>query len=567
MNANQIDNFFLNEKKGEPKSGVFPSRKQFKYLPKILSRKERNIIAFLALIVVGALLYIPLSLYFNKTTPVASYGGTYIEGIIGEPRHINPVLAVNDTDRDLIRLIYSSLTKYDEKGNLIGDLAENFEISEDGLSYTFYLKNAEWHDGETVTADDVVFTIQTIQNDENNSPQRVNWNNVEVERVNERTVKFTLENKHAQFLNSTTIGILPKHIWQGVKPINLSLSDLNFEPIGSGPYKFKEFKKDSIGKIQSYELVANKDYYEGRPYIDKIELKFYPTESELIAAYNRGDIANVSNISAQSLNRLKFQQRLDIKRIKFPRYFTVFFNPNQSETLSDSDIRKALNYAIDKEKIIDEVLGGEALMVGSPMIPAVLGGIDSINPYDYDPNKAKELIESSEVENLSITLTTSEWPEFVIVGNMIKEQWESIGFNVELQIADITTVQQIIKDRSYEALLFGEVLAVDPDPFSFWHSSQKKAPGLNLAAYGSEEADKLLEEARSTLDPLKRMTTYGKFQEIVQKDAPVIFLYSPLYIYPQDNDVKNSTMEVISVPSDRFSNINTWFISTRRIKK
>ncbi len=567
MNANQIDNFFLNEKKEKPKSGVFPSRKQFKYLPKILSKRERNIIAFLALIVIGALIYIPLSLYFNKTTPVASYGGTYVEGIKGEPRHINPILAVNDTDRDLTRLIYSSLTKYDEKGNLVGDLAENFEISEDGLSYTFYLKNAEWHDGETVTADDVVFTIQTIQNDENNSPQRVNWNNVEVERVDEKTVKFTLEKKYAQFLNSTAIGILPKHIWQGVKPINLNLSDLNLEPIGSGPYKFREFKKDSLGKIQSYELTANKDYYDGRPYIDKIELKFYPTESELIAAYNRGDIANVSNISAQNLNRLKFQQRLDIKRIKFPRYFTVFFNPNQSETLSDSDIRKALNYATDKEKIISEVLDGEALMVESPMIPAVLGGIDSINPYDYDPSKAKELIESSETEDLSITLTTSEWPEFVIVGNMIKEQWESIGFNVELQIADITTMQQIIQDRSYEALLFGEVLAVNPDPFSFWHSSQKKAPGLNLAAYDSEEADKLLEEASSTLDPLKRMITYSEFQKIVMEDAPVVFLYSPLYIYPQDNDVRGSTMEVISVPSDRFSNINTWFISTRRIKK
>ncbi len=567
MNANQIDNFFLNEGKGKSKPGFLPSKKQFKYLPKILSRKERNIIVLLTLVVIGSLIYIPLSLYFNKTRPIASFGGTYIEGIVGEPRNINPILAINDADRDLVRLIYSSLTKYDEKGKLVGDLAESFDVSEDGLIYTFNLKEAVWHDGQPVTADDVIFTIQSIQNDEYNSPQRMNWKSVEVEKVNDRTVKLTLKNKYAQFLNNTTIGILPRHIWQEVKPINFSLSDLNIEPIGSGPYEFSKFKKNSLGKIQSYELTANKEYYEGRPYIDKIELKLYPSESELITAYNRGDVSNISNISAQNINRLKFQQKLDIKRIKFPRYFTVFFNPNQSELLSELDIRKALNCATDKEKIVEDVLNGEALLIKSPMIPIVLGGVDGITPCEFDQDKAKNLIEGSETEELSITLTTSEWPEFVIVGNILKEQWESVGFNVELQIADITTMQQIIKDRSYEALLFGEVLAIDPDPFSFWHSSQKKSPGLNLAVYDNSEADKLLEEARSTLDPLKRVLSYNKFQEIVKDDSPAVFLYSPLYIYPQDNDVQGNNVEIISIPSDRFSNINSWFISTKRIKK
>jgi peptide/nickel transport system substrate-binding protein len=567
MNANQLDNFFLNEEKKRPKPGFFPSKKQFKYLPKILSKKERNVVAVLALIIIGSIIYIPLSLYFNKTTPVASSGGTYSEGIIGEPRHINPALATNDADRDLVRLIYSSLTKYDNQGNIIGDLAESFDVSEDGLTYTFVLKDAEWHDGQPVTADDIVFTVNTFQNEDYNSPQRINWNSVLAERIDDKTAKLTLKNKYAQFLNNTTVGILPKHVWQNVKPINFSLSDLNVEPIGSGPYKFSELKKDSLGKIQSYELKAHKKYHDGRPYIDRVELKFYPTESELVAAYNRGDVSNISNISAQNLNRLKFQQRLDVKRIKFPRYFTVFFNPDQSETLSELDVRQALNHATDKTTVINEVLNGEALLVKSPVIPAVLGGVDIADPYAYDQNKARELLQNTEAEDLSITLTTSEWPEFVIVANMLKEQWESVGFNVELQIADITTMQQIIKDRSYEALLFGEVLTVDPDPFSFWHSSQKKSPGLNLAVYDDPEADRLLEEGRSTLDPLKRMSSYDDFQKVVLEGAPAIFLYSPLYIYPQDNDVRSNDIEIISVPSDRFSNINTWFISTKRIKK
>lgn len=567
MNNHQIDNFFIEDKEN-PKPGFFPSKKQFKYLPKILSRKERNVISLLVLIIIGSLIYIPVSFYLNKTIPVASAGGKYVEGVIGEPRHINPALTSTDADRDLVRLIYSSLTKYDEKGNIVGDLAENYNISENGLSYTFFIKeNAKWHDGQDVTADDVVFTIKTIQNPEYSSPQRINWQGIEVEKIDDKTVKFTLRGRYAQFLNNTTLGILPRHIWETVKPVNFGLSNNNLEPMGSGPYVFKKFKTDSLGRIEYYELKANEQYFEGRPYIDEVALKFYPTETELISAYNRNEIQNLANISAQNLKGLKFQQKLEINRLKLPRYFTVFFNQNQSETLSDEDIRQALNYATDKDKIIKEVLDNEATTVHSPVIASILGDMYVPNPYDFDLGKAKELIEGSELEDLSIALTTSEWPEFVTVANMLKEQWEAIGFTVDLQIVDIATMQQIIKDRSYEALLFGEVLAIDPDPFSFWHSSQKKAPGLNLAVYDNEEADKLLEEARTTLDPVKRLLKYDDFQKVVLDDAPAIFLYSPFYIYPQDEDVKGNELEILSIPSDRFSNINKWFISTKRVKK
>lgn len=566
MNTNQIDNFFTEDKEN-PKPGLFPSKKQFKYLPKILSKKERNLISILALIIIGSLIYIPLSLYFNKTLAVAANGGEYVEGILGEPRHINPILAVNDADRDLIRLVYSSLTKYDEEGKIVGDLAD-YEISENGLTYTFFIKDdAQWHDGQDVTADDVVFTIKTVQDAEYNSPLRVNWQGIEVEKVDDKTVRFVLKSQYAQFLNNTTLGILPKHIWEEIKPVNFGLSVFNLEPIGSGPYVFKKFKKDSLDRIKSYELESNRKYYEGRPYIDKVELKFYSSEGELLSAYNRNEVANVSNISAQNINRLKFQQKLDIKRLKLPRYFTVFFNESEGGALSDPDIRQALNYATDKNEIIKEVLDEEAIAVNSPMIASILGGFSNLNPYEFNPEKAKELLAESEAEELSIALTTSEFPEFVIVSNILKEQWEAVGFKVNLQIVNISTMQQLIKDRAYEALLFGEVLAIDPDPFSFWHSSQKKSPGLNLSVYDNSKADQLLEEARTSLDPVKRKLAYEEFQKVILDDAPAVFLYSPLYIYPQNEDVKGNNAEIISIPSDRFANINQWYIDTKRIGK
>ena len=572
-------------------------RSQIRLLAKILSKKERYFILLLLLTIVGALVSIPFTAYHHFTKPAPNFGGSFVEGIVGEPLHINPLLLsqTGDADRDLANLIYSGLLKYNGQGKLVPDLAKSYEISSDGLNYTIYLKeNAKWHDNTPVTADDVVFTIQTAQNGDYNSLQRVNWLGIEVEKLNETTLIFKLKNKYAQFLNNLTIRILPKHLWENVKPSNFALSELNLKPVGSGPYKFSKLKKDKLGLIQSYELTANRNFYDGRPYINDIELKFYNSESVMIDAYNKNEIDNLGALSAKNLKKIKFKQRVVLEKIKMPRYFSLFFNQSQSKLLSDKNLRLALAHATNKKALIDTLLDGNGIEINSPLIGEILDINTDTDNYGYDQDASKKILhdagwDSSDengilikkpdnsklkkgekpkpTQTLSFKITTSTLPELTEAANIIKEQWKQVGVNVEVESLPTIDLQQAIKDRSYQILLFGEILNIDPDPFVLWHSSQKRDPGLNLALYDNKNADKLLEDARQNLNPMERAKSYDDFQKLIVAHLPAIFLYSPFYIYGRSKDIQGFDSSIIAIPSDRFSNIERWYINTKRVFK
>ena len=557
---------------------------QLRLLPKVLSKRERYWILTFMLIIIGSVIAIPFTAYTHYTNPVATYGGSFSEGIVGQPRHINPLLAqTNDPDRDLSSLIYSGLLKHNESGQLVPDLAKSYEISSDGLNYTVYLKdNAMWQDGQRVTADDVIYTIQTAQDADYGSPQRVNWQGVTVTKANDTTVIFKLNNKYAQFLNNLTIGILPQHIWGTVQPINFASSDYNLKPIGSGPYMFDKLQKDDLGQIQSYQLTANKTFYDGRSYIDTIVARFYPSEDAMITAYNNNEVEDLSSISPNNLNELKFKQRLNINELKVPRYFAVFFNQAQNPALADKNVRLALNYATDKQAIINSVINGKGTAIYSPLIENVLGVDQDITKYTFDPNQAKTILSADgwtstdskgilqkgsgkSLTRLTINITTSTLPELSQIAQILKDQWAKVGVEVTIDNLAAPQLQQVIKDRSYQSLLFGEILDLDPDPFSLWDSSQTQKLGLNLALYSNKTVDSLLEDARQSLNPIDRAQKYDDFQKIVISDAPAVFLYNPLYLYPQTADIKGNETTTIGTPADRFANIEKWYIDTKRV--
>ena len=501
---------------------------KIRLLPKVLSQKERYLIIIFFFVFVRSLISLPFTVFYHYTKATPNYGGSFSEGIVGEPHYINPLLSQNnDVDRDLVSLIYSGLMKYNEEGKLVPDLAKSYEISSDGLNYTIYLKeNAKWQDGTPLTADDVMFTVQTAQNPDYGSLQRINWQGVDVEAIDKYTVILKLKNKYAQFLNNLTLNILPHHIWQDVKPVNFALSDFNLKPIGSGPYKFKKLIKDNAGRIKSYELESNKNFYDGRPYIDRIELKFFASEDEMINEYNKNSIESMAFVSANNLKKVKFKKRLNIEELKLPRYFAIFFNQTEAPILSDKNIRLALSYGTDKKDLIDKILDERGIEINSPMMGGVLDITDDVKTYNYDLDKAKKLLADSgwgnpddkgvlsktakakssknkpATERLTLRLTTPTWSELTDVANLLKEQWAKIGVELVIEILPTQDLQQIIKERDYQMLLFGEILNIDPDPFSLWHSSQKRDPGLNLALYDNKTVDDLLEKARHTLNPL-----------------------------------------------------------------
>lgn len=521
--------------------------------------------------------------YFSKTEVIPASGGEYIEGIVGQPIHINPILSQsNETDADIAQMIFSGLMSYDGEGTLIPELAEDFEITEDKTRYIFHLrKNVTWHDGERFTAHDVLFTANIISDPLYKSPLRANWQGIETELIDDYTIAFTIKSPYAGFMHNLTFGILPKHIWEGVEPENFQLTDLNLQPIGTGPYKYYPvYQKDSKGNILVYKLVANPSYFLGKPYISKITLNFYAEEDEALSAYNRKEIMGIYSLSSHKMEEIKNKKSLAIHRFHIPRYFSVFLNQTKSIPVATDEVRDALAYATDKNEIIEKVLRKNGEPVYSPVLPGMIGYREDMEHKQFDLEKANNILEENKWERnsdgwrakdgipLTINLITTDWNELTETASVLKTQWEKAGIKTDVLTYSISDIQQNhIRPREYEALLFGQVTGADPDPYSFWHSSQKKDPGLNLALFGDNNTDKLIEEGRMEFDKEKRSSLYQEFQEKLEKETPAIFLYSPYYIYPMNKSIKGVEQKILISPSRRFGNINKWYIKTSRIWK
>lgn len=567
---NKLINFFKGLK--------WPTRYQWGHLFDILTNKEKTVLAVLVLVGIGSAIFCGVKFYYKNTSILPDFGGQYIEGIVGTPRFLNPVLAqTSEVDRDITNLIFSGLIK-NRGGQLVADLAKDYAVGENGKIYDFFLKeNIFWHDGHRLTAVDVVFTVQTIQNPEYKSPLRLNWQGVEVEKIDDLTVRFRLKNPYGPFLNNLTFGIIAKHIWEGTSPAKFSLSELNLNPVGTGSYKFKKIKKTG-DQIEFIELVKNKKYYDSSPYIESIKLFFFDEQKEALAAFNSGKINGLALTSCKEIQKLNPSLNFNKHVFPLPRYFALFFNQDKNKILAEKTIRQALAYSINKEAILQEVLNEKASVVDSAILSFIFGYTPNIDIYDFAPEHAKNILEAAgwqdkdqdgirekDEQLLEFTLSLPEWPELIETANFIQSSWQELGVLVNLDIREPKIIQkELIKPREYQILLFGEALGIEPDPFAFWHSSQKQDPGLNLALYQNKKVDTLLEEARQELNSDTRAEKLAQFQAMVAEDLPAIFLYSPSFLYAVDKKVKNIKSQLINVPAERFNNIEEWYIKVKR---
>ncbi|MCR4323254.1 MAG: ABC transporter substrate-binding protein [Candidatus Azambacteria bacterium] len=557
-------------------------------MPHALTTKERySTIALVLCTLMFGVAWIWMG-YIERTNAIPAHGYTYTEALVGEPQFINPILlGLNDTNRDIASLVYSGLMKYNENGNVVPDLAERYEISEDGMSYTFFLRtDAEWHDGEKVTVDDVMFTFSAILNPEYGSPQRASLQEIKAEKIDNYTIRLTIPHPYAQFLERMTNGIVPKHVWENINPKNISLAEANLMPIGSGPYRFVKFAKDKYGRIVSLSLAANQRSYNGTPFIAAIDFFFYQTNEDALQAYKQKKVMGVSGIESQQKGELE-KYGAHVYAMNVPKYFAVFFNQTSNKALADKNVRIALTHATDAMAITRDVFDGNATTIDSPVLPWFMGYNPDVKKYAPSIETAQALLEESgwkdrdadgirektigkdkEATPLAITLITSDLPDLIYTGELLKAQWEAVGARVTFETYTIDELkQQVIKQRGYEALLFGEALSQLPDPYLFWHSSQRRDPGLNLALYNNKDADALLETMRESLSADERTASVGKFQEILAEDVPAIFLYSPHYLYAVSNDVKNIITTHINTPARRFTAIEAWYIATTRVNK
>ncbi|MFC1686969.1 ABC transporter substrate-binding protein [Patescibacteria group bacterium] len=556
-----------------------PSFSQLSYLPKYLEHKERSVIRALVLLVVVALVFVGVRYYQRHIEILPDTGGEYVEALIGQPKFINPVLAQDsDTDNDLARLMYSGLLRFNDQMEIVPDLAERFEISEDQKSYTLkLLPDLLWSDEQPITANDVLFTVETIQDPDVSSPLASSLRGVTVELVDDLTIRFTLDEPFAPFLSTLTFGILPVHIWGDVLPSNLGLAEFNIRPVGNGPYQFSSLQKNRAGDIKSYTVSANPHYHDKQPYISKITFKLFPDFQTAIDAAKNRNVDSISFVPRSYESELAGNDDLVLNAFQLPQYTAIFFY-QKNDLLKDHALKEALALGIDKEKLLTEVLGGDGVVAHGPIPQGFLGYHKDIKKFDYDVAAAKKLLDDAGWaflegetvrkkgdQELRFTLTTVNQSEYVKTAELLQEYWKVLNIEVELNIVEPSRFErEILRQKNYEALLYGELIGFDPDPFPFWHSSQSLGDGLNLPSYFNKEVDTLLEDARKTNNAEERSTKYIEFQNLLMEDLPTIFLYNPSYTYASYEKVKGIETSRITVPADRFNGITEWYIKTRR---
>jgi len=561
---------------------------RIKNLPRIwkhLGQKEKIWFSFFAVLILFSLSFLINNLYISQTKESPIAGGTYVEALSESPHNLNPVLATNDADRDLSGLIFSSLLKYNESGELIPDLASGYQVSKDGKTYIIKLKGGVfWHDGEPFGATDIVFTINAVQNPEYNSPLRAGWQGIKAEAPDKDTVIITLKSPYGAFAeNLALLGILPEHVWSKVLPQNFPLTDFNLKPIGTGPYRFIKLQKDSLGRIISVNLSANGKYHGYAPLIENIIFKFYSSEEEAVSAYNRKEIDGLFLQTAQNKNQLRGLSSASVFSLPSQRVYAVFLNTDD-KILKDRNVRLAVNYAINRDELLNKILNGEGKIAIGPIPPGMPGSSPDISGYGYNPEKAVEILEKNgwkkntegifakklgkdkEETLLKIEIITPKSIQLTAV--LIQDNLKNIGVDSNLKIVSLGELQQnYIRTKNYEAVLVGESFTSSVDPYVFWHGAAIKDPGLNLSLYNNRKVNKILEETRQITDVVKRAKKLEEFQKLVLNDAPAVFLYSPNYIYAVKKTVKNIDLKKITLPSNRFSKINEWYIETERILK
>jgi peptide/nickel transport system substrate-binding protein len=565
-----------------------------------------------ALIGIGVLLLGGLMAYLAAAFSVQrepAPGGTYVEGLIGTPQFLNPLLCqYYSADHDLCSLIFSGLIRYDERALPQPDLAERWDISADGLVYTFHLRpNARWHDDQPVTADDVVFTLQLLQDP--NYPGFPDvaalWRTVQIVEVNSLTVQMTLQEPLTPFLQYCTIGILPKHLLSNISASDLADLPFNRNPIGTGPFKVETFGSSEAGQPQHVLLAAYPGYYGRQPYIAKLDFKFYSDFPQMLAAYRAGEIQGLSEIPSAQLAAVRDLPTLQVFTARTATYTMIFLNQGDDAIIpffQNQSVRQALLLGLDRQKLIEEVLHGEGVLADSPIIPGTWAYANDLPPVLPDPGKARQLLNQAgyrfpsagqpvtddtgaaievtptdtassdeppiRVKDglpISFTLYTNSDPTHVALANAIVKQWLEIGVKATVVPVQAGLVSNYLAPRTYEAALVDVQLPNDPDPYPFWHETQATAPGQNYSQYKDRDVSEVLEQARRASDLASRVDLYHKFQEMFSERVPGILLYYPLYSYGVSEKVTDVQLGSIAYPSDRFRTLPDWYVITRRV--
>ncbi|MFA5954784.1 MAG: peptide ABC transporter substrate-binding protein [Patescibacteria group bacterium] len=570
---NQIRNLYQSTK------SKLPTVRQLAHCGLVFSKRERQLLAGCFAIITASLIWLGVNQVSAHLVINPAVGGAYQEAIVGQPSFLNPIFAnARAVDVDLTRLTFSGLMRYDVNLKPVPDLADSVTVSDDGKTYTFTLHdNLLWHDNEALTVDDVIFTYESLTDPELRSPLSTTFRGVVVERVNDKTVRFTLKEPYADFLDTLTVGIIPQHIWGKIPAAQWRLADFNIRPVGSGPWQFASLNQDRDGFIKSYTMTRA----DSRPvagYLDRLVFKFFTDEPSAISALRNHSVDGFTLLSSDGFR--EFARRdggFTHYDLHLPAVSAVFFNLGQSGPLGTLAIRQALDLAVDRRALVLDTLPGEAAVSTGPL-PTISYDAETKESPHFDKEGAEKLLDQAgwkldgntrknkKGDALEITLTILDRDPDRTAGQFIQTAWQAIGVNTKIDLISPATpmnVQRtVLRPRAYQALLYTIVYGARPDPYPFWHSSQRVDPGLNLSLFNDSDADKAIEKIRRSNDEAIRNQGYDDLRKAIGNAVPAVFLYTPTKEYIINDDVRGITVNAIASLADRLNNLDSWYIKT-----
>jgi len=550
----------------------------YDYIPKLFHVK-RLVFSFLIFLIFVSVSFsqsfVNLKNYYIFEEP--AYGGALNEALVGQVERLNPIFSsANHVDLEISFLIYSGLTKLDSNRQIVPDLAYNWEVSEDSLEYTFFLRpNIKWHKiGENLNAWDVLFTIKTIQNPDTGSPLEKSWRGVEILVVDDHTISFKLPNKNNAFLGLTTVGILPSSQLINIPAKNLLVAEFNKNPIGTGPFEFEYMVQKPYG--QKISLIANNYYFPAPAYLDKVVFKVFQDKDQELEYYARKEINAFKIDNTTEKNEAAKFGSLRFIEARLPRLVILYLN-SQDDVLKDKSLRNAIVNSIDKNKII-EVIEIKASKVHYPLFPGQVGYSSDIQRHNLNLEEAEKKLddlgwvksENKRIKDgnkltLNLLATTSE--EHRKVAESIKNQLLLVGIEIKIEHVSEAEYQKALMDKKYQLVLVGLNMGIDSDLYSYWHSTQAKEGGFNFSMIKNDRLDKNLESARQSTDQETKKNKIIAAQKIIMSEYGAVFLYTPHFIYAIDKKIKNVSQIKMAEPVHRFINIVYWHINTKETLK
>lgn len=547
------------------------------------------LIAIVGIIAV-VLLLITQSSDPSVVAPQPVEGGAYSEALIGELQRLNPILdQFNQPDQDVDRLIFSGLVSFDSRGNPQKDLAESWAISADASLYTVVLReDAVWHDGEPVTADDIVYTFSKFQDDDYPGPADLHdfWSEINIIRLDDRRVQFQLTEPFSPFLDYLTTGLLPDHLLRGVSASALIDHPFNLHPIGTGPYQFDSFIIEN-DDIVGVSLSAFDDYYLSRPFLDRVEFRLVEDSRAGYEAFQNEEVAGISRVDPAILENVLNDPQLNLYTARLPRLGMLFLNLKNpvKEFLADKQIRLALMVALNRDWIIHSAFNGQAVPAVGPIMPGTWAFANGLQPHPFDPIEAarilddqgweltagaargtEEYVRSKDDQPLALELVHAEDVRSTQIAELVQSYWEDVGIQVtRVPVPAEDLLDVYLEPREFEVVLtevnYGPY--PDPDPYPFWHDSQTET-GQNYSGFEDRNTSIWLEQARTTPDPSRRADLYASFQYRFQDQLPSLPLYYPVYNFAIDAQFQGVTVGPLFSISDRFRAFPSWHLIARR---